>query len=385
MTTFVEGLTAAQCWTCGDFYRLFFWEAIDLDTGEPVAPRRAPLGNPAIADRARTMAFERLSITFMESDVYEAATKNGAAMKPSREVVQRLIARGQGEVTAPVHVMVPNKASRLNTADVDCSVRTMPLSAGFFVRGFEQDVLIAGPELCVLQLAMDLSVQKLAQLVTELCSTYYFVKEPQPALVGESGELRSVPVKAERAKSNRAVPVSSLEAMEGFAARFGSSVSGRRMARAVRYALEGSASPMETAVGLMLSLSKALGGYGLPSPKMNWAIEMLGDDGAKYVRVLDMYWPECGVGLEYDSSAFHSGDAKMRADSLRRNEVGAQDVRLFTATADHVSSLEKMDKLASQLSRALGRGSLRSDRLAPVEERRQLLASLRRRSIAGLA
>ena len=136
---------------------------------------------------------------------------------------------------------------------------------------------------------------------------------------------------------------------------------------------------METALALMLSLPRNVGGYGLPKPRMNWVIDV---EGGRF-RVVDAYWPDAGVGLEYDSDAHHAEKDKIRADSLRRNEVQAGDVRLFTATALHLSSIEAFDDLAAQLSRALGR-PWRTAGLKPSAQRKALLRTLKRRSIEGL-
>lgn len=43
---------------------------------------------------------------------------------------------------------------------------------------------------------------------------------------------------------------------------------------ALRFVSSGSASPMETALAMLLSMPKAKGGYGLPSPQLNAAVEV---------------------------------------------------------------------------------------------------------------
>lgn len=153
------------------------------------------------------------------------------------------------------------------------------------------------------------------------------------------------------------------------------------MARAVRYAVDGSASPMETALALMLSLPKSEGGYGLPKPQMNRVLPLDAETGR--VRVADLFWPEPKVVVEYDSDAFHTEKEKLRRDALRRNQLESQSVTVLTATAGHLSSLAALDELAGQIARALGR-SLHRGRLAAASERAALLTSLKRRSIEGL-
>ena len=381
MTAYVKGVSAAECWTCRHFYKSLLPDgAVDLDTGAPSPRRSVPLGNPELEERARELAFERLFVIYDEAVDYEVAVGDGAAKKPSRGAIRALADRGCGMVSMPVSVMVPNKASRLNSPLVACSVIASAPGAGAFVRSAECGLLIASPEWCVLQLALDLPMPQLAELISELCSTYYYELTERAELVrGEDGTARAEVRVQEAALSHRPVPVSCLAAMEEVANGHRSSQAGRQMARAVRYAVEGAASPMETALALMLSLPRNVGGYGLPKPRMNWVIDV---EGGRF-RVVDAYWPDAGVGLEYDSDAHHAEKDKIRADSLRRNEVQAGDVRLFTATALHLSSIEALDDLAAQLSRALGR-PWRTAGLKPSAQRKALLRTLKRRSIEGL-
>ena len=191
---------------------------------------------------------------------------------------------------------------------------------------------------------------KLAELICELCSTYYYDLAEVPQLSrNEDGLLSRVEVQ-ECARSNRPVPVSCLRAMEWFSAQSASSKAGRAMARAVRYAVDGSASPMETALALMLCLPKTAGGYGLPKPQMNRVLPLDAETGR--VRVADLFWPEAKVAVEYDSDAFHAEKEKLRRDALRRNQLESQSVTVLTATAEHLSSLAALDELAGQIARA---------------------------------
>lgn len=381
MATYVKGVSAAECWTCRYFYKLLLPDgAVDLKTGAAVPRRAVPLGNPELEARAWELASDRLPITYDEVIDYGAATDDGAVRKPSLETVRALVERGRGMVSTPVSVMVPNKASRLNSRLVACSVITSPPGAGAFVRGADRNLLVASPEWCVLQLALELPMPQLAELVSELCSTYYYELTEGAELVrGDDGCARTEMRLRETALSNRPVPASCLAAMEEVARGHESSQAGRQMARAVRYAVEGAASPMETALALMLSLPRSAGGYGLPKPRMNWVIDVEGDR----CRVVDLCWPDASIGLEYDSDAHHAEKDKIRADSLRRNEVQDGSMRLFTATALHLSSIEALDGLVAQLSRALGR-PWRTAGLKPASQRAELLASLKRRSIQGL-
>lgn len=62
MATIVEGLTAAQCWTCDRFYGLFFGETVSLEMGNRIPKLRPPLGNPDTEERAWWLASDRLGL-----------------------------------------------------------------------------------------------------------------------------------------------------------------------------------------------------------------------------------------------------------------------------------------------------------------------------------
>lgn len=377
--TVVEGLTAAECWTCEHFYRLFFGETVSLETGKSVPKLRPPLGNPETGERAWMLAGSRLGIEYEEALEYGDAASSGTVLKPSRQAAADVVEQGEGMVSSPVHVMVPNRASRVRPADLVCHLSSTAPVPGSFVRGFGERLLIAGPELAVCQLALRLPMPKLAELVSELCSTYYYVLEEAPQLHCEKDGLRAQAQMQECARSHRAVPVSCLRAMAGYAEQMGGSRAGRAMMRAVRYAVDGSASPMETALALMLALPKSTGGYGLPKPQMNVVLPVEGER----VRVADLFWPKGNVAVEYDSEAFHGEREKQHRDARRRNQMEAQSVTVLTATADHLSQLVALDELAGQIARRLGK-NLHRERLAPVSRRAALLISLKERSISGV-
>ena len=381
MVTIVEGITAAQCWTCNRFYRLFFGETVSLETGNPVPKLRPRLGNPDIEERAWLLAADRLTVDCAEAIEYADAAKSGEPFKPSPQAAARLIEQGAGMVSAPVHAMVPNKASRVTAEELTSHLSSAMPIQGSFVRGYGDGLLIASPELAVLQLALRLSMPKLTELVCELCSTYYYDLAEVPQLTRGDDGLRTQLERRECAFSNRPVPISCLRAMKWFADKASGSTAGRAMARAVRYAVDGSASPMETALALMFALPKSVGGYGLPKPQMNRVLAVDRETGR--VRVVDLFWPQANVALEYDSDAFHAEREKLRHDAVRRNQLESCSVTVLTATAEHLSSLAALDELARQIARALG-CRLHRERLAPASERAALLASLKRRSIEGL-
>ena len=56
--------------------------------------------------------------------------------------------------------------------------------------------------------------------------------------------------------------------------------------RALKYVIDGSLSPMETMVYMLLCLPVMLGGYGLPKPEMNSIIELDEEKSKEYNKII---------------------------------------------------------------------------------------------------
>ena len=95
----------------------------------------------------------------------------------------------------------------------------------------------------------------------------------------------------------------------------------------------------------------------------------------KSYYLIDLYWPEANVGLEYDSDQEHTGSARIAEDALRRNDLLSLGIATITATRRHVVDGRRLDRIAEQLGRALG-VRLRSERSGSPEEHARLLRSL---------
>lgn len=131
-----------------------------------------------------------------------------------------------------------------------------------------------------------------------------------------------------------------------------------RARRAGELMLEGSASPMETVLALMLTLPVDFGGYGLEKPLLNQAIDVRHLKGTLSDRdevVPDFLWPAQRVALEYDSDEFHvrRGKGQLKRDATRANILTAMGYRVFRVTPQTVRSLPGLSLLARQIARAL--------------------------------
>ena len=131
-----------------------------------------------------------------------------------------------------------------------------------------------------------------------------------------------------------------------------------RVHQALGFAYDMSASPMETALALMLTLPPQVGGFGLPRPRLNVAL------GVKDPKVVhagcdevypDLYWPSARLVLEYESFEFHvaMGGRKLPDDAARANALAAQQYVVLRATDETMRSLGELDLLARQIATVL--------------------------------
>lgn len=156
-------------------------------------------------------------------------------------------------------------------------------------------------------------------------------------------------------------------------------VRGRAKAKALlKYVLEGSRSPRETALGMTLSLPVRYGGFALGSVELNKMYRIR--DGknrrgtARIIRrtpdVVVAAVPEWGpdtdvrkpngepvkryVAFDYDSDAEHTEATKMQRDVERRNELAMRDdVAHFTVTTEIMNDYASYTKLVDRARRKL--------------------------------
>lgn len=133
----------------------------------------------------------------------------------------------------------------------------------------------------------------------------------------------------------------------------------KRIRTVAEVSFDNSASPMETALALLLTMPLDLGGLGLPKPRLNFAIDVSAERGrlADRDRVTpDMVWERERVALEYDSSEFHAqGNARrLGEDAIRANILSAWGYTVFRVTPEAVSTLAGLEMLARQVAARLG-------------------------------
>ncbi|WP_418727160.1 hypothetical protein [Collinsella tanakaei] len=201
----------------------------------------------------------------------------------------------------PYHILVPTKRLRYARGDVIFHTRKHPLPFQTLLRSEHGGPILTGPELlfCDLALSPDYDTIDLIELGYELCGTY---------LINDcwDGYISNAVCATSTDKIRRVV--------DNLTGRPGIDVA----RKALRHVRDGSNSPMETALAMMLNLPKHLGGQNLGPISLNHPV--VTPQGTKYV---DVAFPEPKVGLEYKGRDAHSIEKTARDDRRQNTLLGS--------------------------------------------------------------
>lgn len=239
----------------------------------------------------------------------------------------------------PFHVLVYGESSHARSGRVKAHCSVASYAVGSFCK-IEMNLFVCSPELTLVQLARDKSRIEMMLLLYEFCGRYR-LDPTQP-----DGLAKAFPLTSER--KLRAY----VEANSG--------IHGSKKLRGILpYVLDGSASPMESKVALLLCLPTCDGGYGIKLPELNYRTELsngVKKDGAwrgEY-RECDLYWPEERVALEYNSDAHHADDDAKARDSIKQSELGIKGVTIIPLSKKQVYDARELDLVARMVAKALG-------------------------------
>lgn len=279
-------------------------------------------------------------------------------------------------LSLPLHILVARKEDRRDTLCLKSHVsdgrRPKPsfakLANGFFV---------STPEACFLELAQSLSFNEMLLAGFELCGFYgtshwsrkneaHDLRKPtvQPT---QNENITSLPESDSPTPWNEYAPcmtkraqrtntqsiISYLERSTGL---YGSNAA----MRAAKYLIDGSASPMETALALLLSLPPKYGGFGLPKPKLNFEIQLIESEKQHLFPVkgkrlwVDLCWPTEKLVIEYDSDMFHASKDKLNRDSRRRAILELEGYHVITVTKKQLFGVVAFEEVARVTAKLLG-------------------------------
>jgi len=243
----------------------------------------------------------------------------------------------------PVHVLIGNPDCRRTSKILKQHVFSGETPVGCFIN-VGDGLMISSPEFCFLQLSDQLVLPELIELGYEFCGSYSMPLADDP----------SVP---ERGFYNRP-PLTSVAKLEVFLRSMPGTRGHQKAIRALRYLLDGSASPMETKLAMLLTLPKMLGGYGFSLPVLNKRVDLSKAEKAKFGRefyVCDMLWPDKNIAVEYDSDQQHTGSNRIASDSKRRNALASLGIRVVSVTKLQLYNSVELRRAAKTIARHMNK------------------------------
>ncbi|RRF89631.1 MAG: DUF559 domain-containing protein [Coriobacteriaceae bacterium] len=228
----------------------------------------------------------------------------------------------------PVDLMVPSGDVRGRLRSVNehvCSSR-LPHSS---VCRIGSDLYVTSPELTFVNLGRSMKTSTLSAYAMELCGGYAMTPWTQRGF-----ELRA--------------PLSTSEELGCFTRGCGGMHGCKRALEALRIAGEGSRSPAETLLYLLLCIPRSMFGYGLPKPLLNRRIDISRDAQMRlrteYV-VVDLLFEDERLVVEYDSRSFHNSPVKLDHDDDRREVLQDMGYEVVVVRAERLSNYRWFDDL----------------------------------------
>lgn len=244
-------------------------------------------------------------------------------------------ALGPWWLTMPLHVIAPESAKRKKSKGEIGHLLSVDVPEGA-VLDTRNGFCVCSPEFTFVLVASEFAIPKLIEVGCELCGTY-------DTWGGGCRECS---------------PLTTVERLFAFA-EAAEGVRGRKKAlRALKYVVEGSASPRETVLTLLLCLPYNLGGYGIETPLLNHRIEFTKNArklvGKRYCKC-DLCWPDAMLAIEYEGEESHTGIEHVSKDSMRRDALIAMGFTVITITKWQINSSKDINGVAHVIAERLGK------------------------------
>ena len=238
----------------------------------------------------------------------------------------------------PVDVLIPPNARRIDSTRLKYHVQTADLPPHSLCPVYG-GIHVVSPEVCLLQMCATHPMLEAFEIGMELCGTYAL----RPGSAEDKTDRDYSLVDAARFRRH----VETWRKLRGLAA-----------ARDVaNYLANGSASPMETKLFLLLRLPQKYGGYNFPCPELNppLNVPLSAREAFRQEKVKpDMLWRKAQVVVEYDG-AYHDDERQIAKDALRKSIFESMGYTVFTFKRWHVYNPLVFDEMVKALAKRLGK------------------------------
>ena len=239
----------------------------------------------------------------------------------------------------PLHISVTTKSERIHEPGIECHTLSPEHIPPLSFTPVSKGVYTASPELCFVNMANELPFLALVKLGFELCGSY--------SLGGD----------AERGFIDRR-PLTTASRLAEFATQAQGMHGAKSARKAASYVIDGAASPMETALAMLLCLPHSLGGYGIERPVLNGTVNV----PPSLQRTLrarrfkcDLLWPDHHLDVEYDSDRYHTGAERITHDADRRNALKRLGIDVIVVTRERAMNVNRFDETAQIIAKSTGK------------------------------
>lgn len=237
----------------------------------------------------------------------------------------------------PIHLLVAKSLKANNTKAFTYHSRSTPLPVGSLAK-IDKNTYVVSPELCLVQMASEIPFASLVALAYEFCGTY--------SILGTAHT------------KYQCRPITTTAKIQAYLSRIENTPGVKALRTALPYVLDNSASPMESALTIMLILPYRYGGYGFPKPQLNYLIHPNSHNINflhKNYYSCDLYWENEKVAIEYDSDLYHTDPDQVYKDARRRTDLTGIDIAVFTVTAHQMRHLSEFDHHIRPIAKKLGK------------------------------
>ena len=259
------------------------------------------------------------------------------------------------DLCMPITIAVEDSGKRCESNGWKCQVWSKPFPPSSVYRMNEQGVCLSAPWFCYLQMAPTLNLADGIRLGMELCGTHSTL--PFTPGIARTFEL------SEREIHNGFVdthPVMTSKQLQAFLSAMGLGRQSKSVI-AARFVIDGSRSPGESRLYIVLCLPTRLGGYALPKPLLNYRIDIprhLWEAAGTDRYYVDFFYPgEMYAGItqavEFDGGYHWQGNQRMR-DNVRQILLEEMGIHVMRIDKLQLQNMEVMDLQAQRLADALG-------------------------------
>ena len=258
----------------------------------------------------------------------------------------------------PIDVLVPPGKQRVDNVRLKHHVQVADLPAHALCPLYD-GIHVVSPEVCLVQICATHTMLEALETGMELCGTYAL----RPDSVEDKASRDYALIDAACFRRH----VETWKELHGLG-----------MARSVaKYLANGSASPMETKLYLLLCLPQKYGGYNFPRPELNPSHEvpLAAREAFRQDKVKpDMLWRKAHVVVEYDGS-YHDDERQMARDALRKAIFETMGYTVFTFKRWHVYNPLVFDEMTKALAGKLGK------RIRPLTAKQSLARDVLRKQL----